>query len=101
MSCPVYRSQLVQNRHPVFSHNPFGGYALGIVPHEHIGEVGAIVDTWSITRAYVVIIAQWLDNRIEVGLVEVGKSIALASIEANFVGGGSEVISCQVLHHVS
>jgi hypothetical protein len=75
----------VQQRRPIFGNYPLRRNPIRIVPHKHIGEVCPVVDSFS--RCLSSFKArQRLENRLKLGLVEVGKRIALTGIEPDFVG---------------
>ena len=74
----------IKQRRPILGNYSLRRNPIRIVPHKHIGEVCPVVD--SISRCLCSFKArQRLENRLELGLVKVGKSITLTCVEPNLV----------------
>ena len=79
--------QTIEDSKAMLIMNSFSRYSLGIVAHEHIGEVRPVVD-------FLAVVNQGLNNRREVWFVEIGKCIALGSVQAYFMWCRREDIVC-------
>lgn len=76
------------------------GDAVWVVPHEHVGEVGSIVD--ALLRLLAVAVAlEGLHHGLEAGLVEVGEGEPVPCVESDLVRGGGQERVGHVLHHVT
>ena len=91
----------MEEGHAVLGQHAFRSDALGVVAHEHVGKVGAVVDALCGRLCARGVFREGFDDGGKVGLVEVGKGEPLAGVEADLVRGGGEVVVGHVLHHVS
>jgi hypothetical protein len=85
-----------QNRHSVFCVHPLRSDTLWVIAHEHVGEMGTVMDAF----IHSTVLWQRLNDGGEIGFVEVGKGVALASIQADFVGRRWKEVVGHVLHHI-
>lgn len=74
---------------------------VGIIPHRHIREMRTVVYPLFRPVRTIIKLLQRPHHTLEVGLVEVGKSVSLGGVEADLVGRGVQVRVGKVLQHIA
>lgn len=89
----------------VLRQQPLGGDAIWIVAHEHVGEVGTVMDALlGLLRGgphATATLVDRLDDSLERRLMEVSHNETLASVESHLVRRRGQVVVRQVLHHIA